>query len=181
MAGRDTAVGTARLGGDPVTITAIGVELSGSTDMAAIGVAARDGQRWLADLMWYGDPDGAVAECSRLYAALEDNCGLYLDPQASAGLLDDLRAAGLWLHLLEATDVSASQFQLVTEVRHRRVRLGGHPALRESMRAAVPRPVTARFGFARKQADVSPLNACAHALFGLRRNEGVADPGVYVI
>jgi hypothetical protein len=163
-----------------VTITAIGLELSASTDAASIAVAARDGQRWLADLMWYGDPDGVVAECSRLSAALKDNCRLFCDPQASAGVLDDLRAAGLWLHLLEATDVSASQFQLVTEVRHRRVRLGGHPALRESARAAVPRPVTARFGFQRKQADVSPLNSAAYALWGLRRNEAAADPGVYV-
>ena len=162
--------------GDPVTATAIGLELSASTDMAAIAMAARDGQRWLADLMWYGDPDGVVAEAARLYAALEGNCGVFADPQASAGVLDGLRAAGLWLHLLEATDVSAAQFQLVTEVRHRRVKLGSDPALRESMRAALPRPVTARFGFQRKQADVSPLNAC-----GLRRNEAGADPGVYVI
>jgi len=162
-------------------ISAIGVELSASTDAAAVAVAARDGQRWLADLMWYGDPDDVVAECSRLSAALEDNCGVFCDPQASAGVLDGLRGAGVWLHLMEATDVSASQFQLVTDVRHRRVKLGGHPALMASARAALPRPVTARFGFQRKQADMSPLNSAAHALWGLRRNEAAADPGVYVI
>jgi hypothetical protein len=160
-------------------ITAIGLELSATTDMAAIAVAARDGQRWLADLMWYGDPDDVVAECARLYEELE-TCGVYVDPQPSAGVLDGLRAAGVWLHMLEATDVSASQFQLVTDVRRRRVKLGGHPALRESMRAAVPRPVTARFGFQRKQADVSPLNSAAHALWGLRRNEARADVGAWV-
>jgi len=166
-----------------VTTVAIGLEVSASADMAAIAVAGREGARWTADLMWYGDPDGAVAECSRLYAALEDNCGVFADPQPSAGVLDDLRAAGLWLHLLEAVDVSASAWTFTTEFRHHRVKLGGHPALRAALRTAVPRPLALRFAFERKRvtADMSPLNASAFALWGLRRNEANADPQVYVI
>ena len=165
-----------------MTMVAIGLECSASTDMASIAVAGRDGARWTADLRWYGDPDEAVAQCSRLYGELEENCGVFADPQPSAGVLDDLRAAGLWLHLMEATDVSASAWQFVTEVRHRRVKLGGHAALRSAMRTAVPRPLALRFAFERKRvtADMSPLNASAFALWGLRRNEARADPGVWV-
>lgn len=162
-------------------IMAIGLELSAEADMAAIAVAAREGARWSANLAFYGSPDDAVAECSRLYTEL-DSCGVYADPMPCAGLLDDLRA-NVWLHLLEATDVAAAAWQFTTEVRGRRVKLGGHPALKESMRAAVPRPLAARFAFERRRvtADMSPLNASAFALWGLRRNEAAQEPGVYVI
>ena len=159
---------------------AIGLELSTDTDMAAIAVAGGGGGRWTADLTWYGSPDDAAGEASRLYLEL-DNCGVFLDPQPCAGILDDLRAAGAWLHLLEATDVAAASWQFTTEVRARRVTGANHPALRESMRAALPRPLALRFGFERKRAgtDMSPLNASAFALWGLRRNE--TEPGVWVV
>lgn len=97
-----------------------------------------------------------------------------------AGIIDDLRVS-VWLHLLEATDVAASAWQFVTEVRHHRVKLGSHPALRDSMRAAVPRPLGLRFAFERRRvtADMSPLNASAFALWGCRKNEGgEAEPTV---
>ena len=159
----------------------IGLELSADTDMAALAVAGRDGGRWTADLMWYGSPDDAVTEAARLYNTL-DNCGVFCDPMPSAGILDDLRA-NVWLHLLGPEDVAASAWQFVTEVRARRVKLGSHPALKESMRAAVPRPLALRFAFERKRvtADMSPLNASAFGLWGLRRNEAVAEPGAWVI
>jgi hypothetical protein len=160
---------------------AIGLELSADTDMAAIAVAAIDGGRWLADLVFYGSPDDAVAQASRLYEEL-DSCGVFADPLPCAGVLDGLRAAA-WLIELSPEDVAAASWQFTTEVRARRVKLKGHPALRESMRAAVPRPLAVRWAFERKRvtADMSPLNASAFALWGLRRNEAVADPGVWVI
>jgi hypothetical protein len=161
---------------------ALGLDLSTDVDQAAIAVAGRDGGRWTADLKFYGSPDDAVAECSRLYLEL-DNCGVFCDPQPCAGILDDLRAAGVWLHLMEATDVAAAAWQFTTEVKGRRVKLDGHPALRESMRAALPRPLGLRFGFERKRvsADMSPLNACAFGVWGLRRNEVSSEPGVWVV
>jgi hypothetical protein len=164
-------------------ITAIGLELSTDTDVAAIAVAGReDGGRWTADLAFYGSPDAAAAECSRLSEEL-DPCGVFADPMPSAGILDDLRAASVWLHLLGPEEVAAAAWQFTTEVRFRRVKLGGHPALREAMRVAVPRPLSVRFAFERKKvtADMSPLNACAFALLGLRRNEAVSEPGVWVV
>jgi hypothetical protein len=161
---------------------AIGLELSADTDVAAIAVAGREGARWAADLAFYGSPDAAAAQCARL-AAEVDNCGVFADPMPSAGILDDLRAAAVWLRLLGPEEVAAAAWQFTTEVRFRRVRLGRHPALRESMRAALPRPLSVRFAFERKRvtADMSPLNACAFALLGLRRNEAAGEPGVYVI
>jgi hypothetical protein len=160
---------------------AIGFELSAEVDMAAIAVAGQDGGRWVADLMFYGSPDAAVAECARLHDEL-DTCGVYLDPAPCAGVLDELRAA-VWLHVLAPVDVSAAAWQFTTEVRARRVKLAGNPALRESMRAAVPRSLAARFNFERRRvtADMSPLNSAAFALWGLRRNEACADPGAWVI
>jgi hypothetical protein len=161
---------------------AIGLELSADTDMASIAVAGRDGGKWSANLVFYGSPDDAVAQCSALYAGLEDNCGVFCDPMPCAGVLDSLRVA-VWLHELSAEEVAASAWQFVTEVRTRRVKLGGHAALKESMRAALPRPLALRFAFERRKvaADMSPLNASAFALWGLRKNEGVSEPGVWVV
>jgi hypothetical protein len=161
---------------------AIGLELSTDVDMAAIGVASVEGGRYLVDVVWYGSPDLVVAEASRLYGET-DNVGVFADPQPCAGVLDALRAAGVWLHLMEATDVAAASWQYTTEVRARRVKGGKHPALREAMRAALPRPLALRFGFERKRVsvDMSPLNSAAFALWGLRRNEAVAEPGVWVM
>jgi hypothetical protein len=160
---------------------AIGLELSADTDMAAIAVAGLDGGRWQADLVFYGSPDDAAGQVSRLYGEL-DNCGVFLDGLPCAGILDGLRAA-VWLHELSPEDVAASAWQFVTEVRARRVKLGEHPALRKSMQAAVPRPLAARFAFERRRvtSDMSPLNASAFALWGLRRNETASEPGVWVV
>jgi hypothetical protein len=165
-----------------VTVVAIGLELSADVDMAAIAVAGSEGGTWRADLMFYGSPDDAVAEASRLYGALEDNCGVFCDPMPCAGILDAL-AAAVQLTRLGPEDVAAAAWQFTTEVRARRVKLAGHPALKESMRAAVPRPLAARFAFERRRvsSDMSPLNAAAFALLGLRRNTADGDPGVWVI
>jgi hypothetical protein len=162
---------------------AIGLELSTEKDVAAIAVAGRDGARWSAELVFYGSPDDAVAEAARLYTVLGDNCGVYADPMPCAGVLEALGAAAVWLHTLGPEDVAAAAWQFTTEVRSRRVKLGTHPALRESMRAAVPRPLSVRFAFERRRvtADMSPLNASAFALWGLRLNEAVAEPGAWVI
>jgi len=159
----------------------IGLDLSTDADMAAIAVASAEGGRNLVDVAWYGSPDLVVAEASRLYSET-DNVGVFIDPLPAAGVLDALRAAGVWLHELAALDVSAAQWQYVTEVRARRVTGGRHPALREAMRAAAPRNRAVRFMFERRQAvDQCPLNAAAHALWGLRKNEGLSEPGAWVI
>jgi len=164
-----------------VTTAAIGLELSAEADVASIAVAGRDGGRWLADLVFYGSPDEAAGQCSKLYGDL-DTCGVFADPLPCAGIVDDLRV-NVWAHLLGPEDVAAASWQFTTELRGRRVKLGRHPALKESLRAAVPRPLAVRFAFERRRvtADMSPLNACAFGLWGLRKNEAVSEPGVWVI
>jgi hypothetical protein len=162
-------------------IMALGLELSTDADMAAIASAGReDGGRWTADLKFYGSPDDAAGEAARLYAEL-DTCGVYLDPMPCAGILDDLRDAGVWLHELGPEDVAAASWQFTTTFRNRQVKLDGHAALRESMRAALPRNLAARFAFERRRvtADMSPLNASAFAMWGARANE--VEPGAWVV
>jgi hypothetical protein len=163
-------------------MTAIGVDLSSDVDRAAVGVAIDDDGKILVDVTWYGSPDDVAAECARLYSE-QDNCGVFADPQPCAGILDDLRGGGCWLHELEALDVSASQWQCLTEIRARRVKGATHPALREAMRAAVPRNRAVRFMFERRQAsaDQCPLNAAAYALWGLRKNQRLSEPGVWQV
>ena len=164
-----------------MTTAAIGLELSAEADVASIAVAGRDGGRWLADLVFYGSPDEAAGQCSKLYGDL-DTCGVFADPLPCAGIVDDLRV-NVWAHLLGPEDVAAASWQFTTEVRGRRVKLGRHPALKESLRAAVPRPLAVRFAFERRRvtADMSPLNACAFGLWGLRKNEAVSEPGAWVV
>jgi len=162
-------------------IVAIGLELSAETDMASVAVAGAEDGKPAVNLAFYGSPEAAVAEASRLYLALE-TCGVFADPLPCAGVLDELRRE-TWLRELTAEDVAAAAWQFTTEVRSRRVKLTGHPALREAMRSAVPRPLAARFAFERKKviSDMSPLNAAAFALLGLRRNEGAATAGVWFV
>jgi hypothetical protein len=162
-------------------IVAIGLEVSATTDAALVAVAGAEGGRWAVNLALYGPPEAAVAEVSRLYLGTE-NCGVFLDPLPCAGVLDVLRLQ-VWAHELSPEDVAAASWQFTTEIRARRVKLGGHPQLREAMKAAVPRPLAARFAFERRRvvSDMSPLNAAAFALLGARRNEGVAEPGVYAV
>jgi hypothetical protein len=165
-------------------ITAIGLEMDQDGDRAAIAIAGREegDPRYLIDLMFYGDADLAAAEVNRLYMTLESS-GAYLDPMPCAGLLAPLRAAGTWLHLLEAVDVAAASYEFKAEVRARRVRTTGHEALRESMKYALRRPLAAAFAFERRRVavDMAPLNAAAFALWGLLQNEGGADPGVWML
>ena len=163
-------------------IVAIGLELSAEIDVAAVAVAEPDGRGHKADVVFYGSPDAVTGECARLYESTE-NCGLFLDPWPCAGILDGLRTAGIWLHEMSPEDVSAASFQYTTELRGRRVKLGKHPALKAAMRSAVPRPLATRFAFERRRvtSDQSPLNACAFALWGSRRNEAAQQPGAWVI
>jgi hypothetical protein len=161
-------------------IVALGLELSAEADVAAIAVAGPEGRGHKADVVFYGSPDAVTGECARLYETTE-SCGLFLDPWPCAGILDGLRAAGIWLHEMTPEDVSAAAWQYTTELRGRRVKLGEHPALKAAMRSAIPRPLATRFAFERRRvpSDQSPLNACAFALWGIRRNEAAAQPGVW--
>jgi hypothetical protein len=165
-------------------ITAAGIEMSQDTEVVSVAVAGRpDGARkYQVDLVYYGPPSGgvaaAVAACED-----EDSAGLHADPAQVAGLLGDLRFQGVWLHLLEATDVAAAAFAFKQAVRERRVRTSGHEALKSAMTYATRRPLAAAFAFERRRVavDMSALNAACFAFYGLRQNEAAQDPGVWVL
>lgn len=166
-----------------MTLLAFGAEVSLDADFAALAVAASTGENlWEVNLAVYGSPAEVAAEAGRLYGAT-DNVGLFLDSMPSAPILGPLRDAGVWVHKLEAVDVAAASADFKALVKARAVRTSGHAALRDAMRSAAPRSLLSSFAFERRrvEADTSPLNACAFALWGLRRNEAEADVGVWVI
>jgi hypothetical protein len=59
----------------------------------------------------------------------------------------------------------------------REVQAAAHPALEQALTYAAQRPLAKAFGYERRNvaADMSPLNASAFALWGLRRNEAGSD------
>ena len=155
-------------------MSAIGLEMSVDTELAAVAVASRegdgDGEMCQVDLAFYGPAEEAAGEVYRLAARPGwGGVQVHLDPMPCAGLLAPLRAAGVSLHLLEAVDVAAAAYEFKAEVRSRRLKAGDHPALREAMRFAVRRPLAAAFAFERRrvEADMSALNAAAFALWGV--------------
>jgi hypothetical protein len=166
-----------------MTTVAFGLEMSLDTKTAALAAATPAGDGWQADLAFYGDPQAAAAEAARLYEAVADNLGVFLDASPCAPLLGPLRAAGAWLHLLEAVDVAAASGEFTMAVRAGKVRTSGHQALREAVRMARPRSLLSSFAFERRRvaADMSPLNASAFAVWGLRRNQETCNPSVWVI
>ena len=86
---------------DPVTRLAIGLELSTDADMAAIAVAGR-GRRavdWRISRST-GRRMPRRRSAPGCHEQLRTIAGVFADPMPCAGILDDLRAAGVWLHLL---------------------------------------------------------------------------------
>jgi hypothetical protein len=99
-----------------------------------------------------------------------------------APVLEELRNR-VWLHTLEAVDVAAAAGQFRTAVKARQITAVEHPALEQALTFAMRRPLAAAFGFERRRVpcDMSPLNAAAFGLWGLRQNEAAADPGIWVL
>jgi hypothetical protein len=143
-------------------VSAIGLEMSVSTDLVAVlrAVPAGDEGCLHLEVLHYGPAEQVPA----LLAAGQ----VWLDPMPCAGLLAPLRAAGASLHLLEAVDVAAASYEFKEKVRARQVTADDHPALREAMMHAHRRPLATAFAFERKRvtADMSPVNAAAFALWG---------------
>lgn len=160
-----------------------GVELSPDGEMGSISqVRSRDDGGYLLELVFYrgaGDLPGVLAP---LYEADPDAAGVFLDPMPCAGILDALRER-VWVHKLEAVDVAASAQQFRGAVKARLIEAVVHPALEQALTFAAQRPMATAFGFERRKvaADMSPLNASAFGLWGLRRYESMADPGIAVI
>jgi hypothetical protein len=159
-----------------------GVELSPDGEMGSVAAVRPGAGGYELELVFYRGADSLAEVLGGLYDADPDAAGVFLDPMPCAGILDALRER-VWVHKLEAVDVAASAQQFRGAVKARLVRAVPHPALEQALTFAMQRPLATAFGFERRKvaADMSPLNASAFGLWGLRRYESMADPGVAVI
>jgi hypothetical protein len=151
--------------------------------VAAVRPAGAAGRvKWRAELVYYQPAAGLAAALGAAYDAEPDGLGCFLDPMPCAQILDAVRERA-WVHALEAVDVAAAAGQFRQAVKAREIEAAEHPALEQAITYAVRRPLAAAFGFERRRVpvDMSPLNASAFALFGLRQHEASAEPGVWVI
>jgi len=158
--------------------------LSTDTEEASVAVAGREdgARRYEVNLVYHGPADGAVTAVAAVCAD-PDCLGLFADPQQIAGLIDDLRAEGVNITFLGAIEVASAAYLFKSMVRRRKIRTSGHEALRESMKYALRRQLAQAFAWERRKVAVSaaPLNAASFALYGAKRYEDTADPGVWII
>jgi hypothetical protein len=164
-------------------ISACGIELSTDTEVCSVAMAGREdgARRYQVDLLYYGPSAGAI-DAAGAAVGSEESLGAYADPMQIAGLLDDLRNAGVWLHLLTAVEVASASYVFKQAVRGRKIKTSGHEALKSALQYATRRPLAAAFAFERRKvpADMSPLNAASFALYGVRRNEDI-QAGVWFL
>lgn len=154
-----------------------GVEVSADGETGSVAAARhRDGGGWLIELVFYRQAVFLADALAVLYEAEEDAEGVFVDPMPCAGVLAGLQQR-MWVRKLEAVDVAAASTQFRAAVRMREVQAAPHPALEQALTFAAQRPLATAFGYERRKvaADMSPLNASAFALWGLRRNEAGSD------
>jgi hypothetical protein len=163
--------------------TAWAVELDDAGEMgAAVAARPRDGGGWRVEVVFYQPAQLLPDAVAAAYNAEPDAVGVFVDPMLIAPVLDALRNR-VWLHTMEAVDVAAAAGQFRAAVKGRLVTAVEHPALEQALTFAMRRPLASAFGFERRRVpcDMSPLNAAAFALWGLRRHEATQEPGVWVI
>lgn len=159
-----------------------GAECDQSAELGSIAEARDlpDGS-WRIRIAYYLPLHGMARVAAGLYEAEPETAGFFLDPMPSAPVLEDLARVVL-VHRLEAVDVAAASAQFRSALKGRRVTAEEHPALEQALTFALQRPLAAAFGFERRKVacDMSPLNAAAFALWGLRQS-AEAEPGAWVI
>jgi hypothetical protein len=149
-----------------------GVELSVDGETGAVAEVRSRGGLCRIELVFYRQAVFLADALAELYEAEEDAEGVFVDPMPCAGVLAALHQR-MWVHKLEAVDVAAASAQFRIAVRMREVQAAPHPALEQALTYAAQRPLAKAFGYERRNvgADMSPLNAAAFALWGLRRND----------
>jgi hypothetical protein len=163
--------------------TAWGVELDDTGEMgAAVAARPREGGGWRVEVVFYQPAQLLPAAIGAAYDSEPDAVGVFVDPMLIAPVLEDLRNR-VWLHTMEAVDVAAAAGQFRAAVKARQITAVEHPALEQALTFAMRRPLAAAFGFERRRVpcDMSPLNAAAFAVWGLRKNEAAAEPGAWLI
>ena len=163
--------------------TAWGVELDDAGEMGAVVAARpRDGGGWRVEVVFYQPAELLPAAIGAAYDGEPDGVGVFVDPMLVAPVLEGLRRR-VWLHTMEAVDVAGAAGQFRQAVKARQITAVEHPALEQALTYAMRRPLAAAFGFERRRVpcDMSPLNAAAFALWGLRRNEAADGASAWLI
>lgn len=149
-----------------------GAECDQAAELGAIA-EVRDvpGGGWRARIAYYLPAAGLAEFAAGLYDAEPESSGFFVDPMPSAPVLDEL-ARRVVVHRLEAVDVASASAQFKAAVKGRLLTADEHPALEQAVTFAMQRPLAAAFGFERRKVacDMSPLNAAAFALWGLRQS-----------
>jgi hypothetical protein len=160
-----------------------GAEPDRAADMGSVAEVRHDGTGvYRVELVFYQPlsllPDAAGVR----YDAEPDGAGVFCDPMPSAVVLERLRER-VWVRTLEAIDVAAAAAEFRMLLKDRRVQAVHHPALEQAVTFAQRRPLAAAYGFERVQVpcDMSPLNAAAFAVWGLRRHESAGDVAALVM
>lgn len=159
-----------------------GVELSLDGETGSVVAARpRDGG-WGIELVFYRAAMGLPETLAGLYEAEPEAAGVFCDPMPCAGILDALRRH-VWVRKLEAVDVAAAATQFRAAVKAREVSAAAHPALEQALTFAMQRPLASAFAYERRKvaADMSPLNAAAFALWGLRQTAEAEETGAWVV
>lgn len=159
------------MGGVGGAVIAFGVELNWAADLGAVVAASEEGEGFRLRVLYYAAPGGLADAVAAEYAAADASPGVFFDAMPSAPVLDRL-AQLVTVHKLRTVEVCAASAQFREAVRGRLVRGDEHRALEQALTFAVQRPLSGGFAYERKRApcDMSPLNAAAFALWGLRQH-----------
>jgi hypothetical protein len=156
---------------------AFGVELNWAADLGAVVSAEQVELGFRLRVLYYAAPGGLADAVAAEYAGAVESPGVFYDAMPTAPVLDSLEQR-VPAHKLRVVEVAAASAQFREGVRSRLVRGDEHRALEQALTFAVQRPLSTAFGFERKRVpcDMSPLNAAAFGLWGLRQH--VAHGGV---
>jgi hypothetical protein len=153
-----------------------------AAEYGSLAEVRRDGGIYRVELVFYRAVGLLPAVAEERAAAEPDGAGVFVDPMPSAVILDALRQR-VWVRALEAIDVAAASAEFRQLLKAHRVQAAEHPALEQALTFAARRPLAAAYGFERTRVpcDMSPLNAAAFGLWGLRRHEDTADVTALVV
>jgi hypothetical protein len=159
---------------EPAGVAAIGIAIDIERVWVSLGGASTDehphlGARWKRRL----DTDRAfiVSEAARIQG--ETSCAVVVDKTGPAGsLMEDLEAAGVTVTPIGMSEYVNACADLFDAVNAKEVTHGDYPELNQAVSAATKRRVGDRWAWARRDGDISMLEAVtlAHA---------AARPSVY--
>jgi len=143
----------------------------------------RDGSRILVDLdPFYDHPRLLVPRMEALYAKHDPVCVVVNPKSQSATLVKALADVGIVVVQMSVEDVIVAHAEFLDLVHDGHLAHLDQPPLTAAVRAAQQRPLAGAKAWDPKMpADQSPLVAATGAVWGFRRWEELAQPGVWAI